>query len=81
MIISGGFAGTGVAGQRLQDEITAICHQYGLRLLGPNTSGFVNPALSLAAPFPPTIWQKRWVLAERLFPRPRSDLKMKGLLK
>ncbi|MEM7345071.1 MAG: acetate--CoA ligase family protein [Chloroflexota bacterium] len=55
MIIGGGFAETGEAGQALQAEIMSVCRQYGLRLLGPNTSGFANPALALAANFAPGV--------------------------
>ena len=53
MIISGGFAESGSDGEALQDEIITICRANGIRLLGPNTSGFANPRGTLAANFAP----------------------------
>ena len=50
-IISGGFGETGAEGAALQDELAAICRQTGVRLLGPNTSGFINPQRRCAASF------------------------------
>jgi acyl-CoA synthetase (NDP forming) len=54
-IISGGFGETGVQGKMLQDELQAICRETGLRLLGPNTSGFINPHQSCVASFVPGV--------------------------
>jgi acyl-CoA synthetase (NDP forming) len=54
-IISGGFGETGAAGQALQDELAAICRETGLRLLGPNTSGFINPHQRCVASFVPGV--------------------------
>lgn len=51
LIIGGGFAETGGTGRRVQQDLLAVCRQYGIRLLGPNTSGFVNPGAGLAATF------------------------------
>jgi acyl-CoA synthetase (NDP forming) len=52
-IISGGFGETGSDGARLQNELGEICRTTGLRLLGPNTSGYLLDSLgegiSLAA--------------------------------
>ena len=50
-IISGGFGETGEEGRALQDELAAICRETGIRLLGPNTSGFLNPRERCAASF------------------------------
>jgi len=55
MIVSGGFGETGDVGQKLQDEIVAICRAGGVRLLGPNTSGFCVPPKRLYASFLPTL--------------------------
>ena len=55
MIVSGGFGETGAEGQKLQDEIAAICKAGGVRLLGPNTSGFCVPPKRLYASFLPTL--------------------------
>lgn len=51
VICAGGFAETGPAGQLLQAEVTAIARRYGIRLLGPNTSGFISPAAGLTVNF------------------------------
>lgn len=37
-----GFAETGQAGQRRQQETIAAARRHGVRLIGPNTSGFLN---------------------------------------
>lgn len=54
-IISGGFAETGEDGMALQNELAAICDQSGMRLLGPNTSGFINPHVECTASFVPGV--------------------------
>lgn len=54
-IISGGFGETGEEGAKLQDELGEICRDTGLRLLGPNTSGFANPYKSCPASFAPGV--------------------------
>lgn len=54
-IISGGFAETGAAGQLLQERLAAVCHATGLRLLGPNTSGFINTVRQTVASFVPGV--------------------------
>jgi acyl-CoA synthetase (NDP forming) len=48
---AGGFAESGEDGERLQDRIAAITEEYDIRLLGPNTSGFVVPRSDLFASF------------------------------
>ena len=53
MIISGGFAETGDEGQKLQQALLDVCVHSGMRLLGPNTSGFATPAAKLTASFAP----------------------------
>lgn len=50
-IISGGFGETGEEGQNLQDQLSRICQETGTRLLGPNTSGFINPREHCSASF------------------------------
>lgn len=47
VIITSGFAEQDEAGGRLQEEIVAIARSYGLRLIGPNCMGIVNPAHDL----------------------------------
>ncbi|MDB5896960.1 MAG: CoA-binding domain protein [Ramlibacter sp.] len=56
-IISGGFGESGEAGQALQEQLAEVCRSTGLRLLGPNTSGFVNPHQACVASFVPGVGQ------------------------
>ena len=43
IVISGGFREAGREGRRREDELVAIARQYGIRFLGPNCIGVVNP--------------------------------------
>ena len=54
-MVSGGFGETGERGRVLQDEVAAICHSGGIRLLGPNTSGFIRPSRGLNLTFLPAM--------------------------
>lgn len=54
-IVSGGFGETGEEGARLEGQLAEICRTTGLRLLGPNTSGFVNPSAGCVASFVPGV--------------------------
>jgi acetyltransferase len=56
-IISGGFGETGDAGAKHEAELATICAETGIRLLGPNTSGFVAPHVPLIASFVPGVEQ------------------------
>jgi acetyltransferase len=53
VICGGGFAEAGVDGAVLQQELAAVVTRTGIRLLGPNTSGFFVPAAGLTASFVP----------------------------
>ena len=53
IIYGGGFAETGPAGARHQRELAAVAAATGIRLLGPNTSGFLAPGHGLTASFVP----------------------------
>jgi acetate---CoA ligase (ADP-forming) len=55
LIVSGGFAETGEAGQKIQQEILSVSRKYNIRILGPNTAGYANPAARLFANFTPWI--------------------------
>ena len=55
VIVSGGFAESGEEGARLQSRLQGICRDSGLRLLGPNTSGYTRPAASCHASFVPAV--------------------------
>jgi acetate---CoA ligase (ADP-forming) len=52
-MVSGGFSETGGDGHKLQAEILKICRDGGIRLLGPNTSGFMRPGKKLFCTFLP----------------------------
>src|SRR5437868_11375128 len=43
VIITSGFAEQSEEGAKLQDEIVAIARSYGLRIIGPNCMGLLNP--------------------------------------
>lgn len=51
VIISGGFAETGEVGAAAQEHIRRLCQNSGFRVLGPNTAGFFNKRIGLAASF------------------------------
>ncbi len=42
IVISQGFADADERGRRLQEELTAVAHRSGTRILGPNTMGALN---------------------------------------
>jgi acyl-CoA synthetase (NDP forming) len=54
LIVSGGFGESRPEGAELEAEIGRVCLDTGFRVLGPNTAGFVNTELSLAASFLPS---------------------------
>ncbi|SEA85926.1 acetate--CoA ligase family protein [Variovorax sp. YR216] len=56
-IISGGFGETGGQGAKLQEQLAEVCRSTGLRLLGPNTSGFINTHERCVASFVPGVDQ------------------------
>jgi acetyltransferase len=53
IICSGGFAEAGERGAMLQQELADIVTRTGIRLLGPNTSGFFVPSSGTTASFVP----------------------------
>ncbi|MBA3581369.1 MAG: acetate--CoA ligase family protein [Gammaproteobacteria bacterium] len=55
LIVSGGFGESGEEGLKLQNDILKICHDNNIRLLGPNTSGFLRPAVGASVCFVPGI--------------------------
>ena len=58
-MVSGGFGETGARGAALQAGILGACRAAGLRLLGPNTSGFLRPSRGLACTFLPAATEIR----------------------
>jgi acetate---CoA ligase (ADP-forming) len=53
VVCAGGFAESGPAGHELQQRTIEAARQGGVRLLGPNTSGFMNPVDGVFANFMP----------------------------
>jgi acetyltransferase len=51
VIISAGFKEAGNAGERMVDEILAYSQKYGMRIVGPNCLGFINPTLGVNVTF------------------------------
>jgi acetyltransferase len=52
IVITGGFAETGEAGERLQDEMAQVIRKTGLRVIGPNCQGVNHPHHHLCASWP-----------------------------
>jgi acetyl coenzyme A synthetase (ADP forming)-like protein len=53
VIVSAGFRETGAAGKDLEQEITAIAHLHGIRIVGPNSLGMMFPHRGINATFDP----------------------------
>ncbi|GAA2633598.1 acetate--CoA ligase [Streptomyces vastus] len=53
VVYGGGFAEAGADGERYQRELADVVERTGIRLLGPNTSGFLAPGGGLTASFVP----------------------------
>ncbi|KGK91313.1 hypothetical protein DP73_04110 [Desulfosporosinus sp. HMP52] len=51
VIFSSGFAETGLEGRILQDKITALAKESGIRLCGPNSVGLINTINGVMASF------------------------------
>jgi len=52
IVITGGFAEAGEAGEKLQDELAAAARKYGVRVIGPNCQGVNNPHQKMCASWP-----------------------------
>jgi acetyltransferase len=57
VICAGGFAETGAQGKALQESVAQVARDHGIRILGPNTSGFINAADGVPASFLPAVAQ------------------------
>ncbi|WP_291813383.1 acetate--CoA ligase family protein [Cellulomonas sp.] len=55
VVCAGGFAESGPDGARLQERVVRVAREAGIRLLGPNTSGFMNPVDRTTANFMPAV--------------------------
>ncbi|HEX9911219.1 MAG TPA: CoA-binding protein, partial [Desulfatiglandales bacterium] len=53
VLVAGGFAEVDNQGVELQEEILKVVRETGMRVLGPNTSGFLSMPQNLAASFFP----------------------------
>ena len=42
ILTSGGFRETGEEGARLEADVLSVCHEYGIRLIGPNCVGLLD---------------------------------------
>ncbi|MBD3388056.1 MAG: GNAT family N-acetyltransferase [Candidatus Altiarchaeales archaeon] len=51
VIISAGFKETGDAGLKLESEVREIATKHGIRVVGPNCLGVINPRINLNASF------------------------------
>ncbi|MDE0334879.1 MAG: CoA-binding protein, partial [Defluviicoccus sp.] len=58
-MVSGGFGETSAAGAALEADLARVCRAGGMRLLGPNTSGFLRPSRGLACTFLPAAAELR----------------------
>lgn len=54
LVCAGGFAESGPAGAAHQAALVDVARRTGVRLLGPNTSGFLAPGAGLTASFVPS---------------------------
>lgn len=73
VIIAAGFAEEGGESAGIQEEITCLARDTGMRICGPNAEGYYNAILNLAATFTPT-------LAERPEDTPRISCKRVGIV-
>jgi len=55
VIISGGFAESGESGIALQEQLTLVRKQYGIRVVGPNCQGMLNVGERVCAGFGPIL--------------------------
>jgi acyl-CoA synthetase (NDP forming) len=51
IVFGAGFAESGVAGTRLQDQLVAAASEAGTRVIGPNSGGVIRPGRGLTASF------------------------------
>ncbi|MDQ2623872.1 MAG: CoA-binding protein, partial [Actinomycetota bacterium] len=55
VVCAGGFAESGPDGALLQERVATVAREGGIRVLGPNTSGFMNPGEGATANFMPAV--------------------------
>src|SRR5690554_4313579 len=59
VVCAGGFAESGPEGAAIQERAAHVAREGGVRLLGPNTSGFMNPVDRTTANFMPAVIEIR----------------------
>lgn len=59
LVCAGGFTEAGGPGLEYERQLLEVARAHGVRLLGPNTSGFIRPACNLQASFVPGVAQLR----------------------
>jgi len=47
VVLAGGFGETGSQGKQLEEQVVLAAQNHGIRLIGPNTSGMINPHKAL----------------------------------
>ncbi|MDI1313417.1 acetate--CoA ligase [Prosthecobacter sp.] len=57
VVISAGFKESGAAGAKLEAEVLATAQRHGMRLIGPNCLGLMNPHVGLNASFASSVAQ------------------------
>ncbi len=60
VVLASGFAESGAEGERRQRELIGLAEAGGLRLIGPNCIGLVNPHFNLVAGFSPLFAKAEW---------------------
>ncbi len=51
VVVSGGFRELGEEGARLQEQVVAVAHRYGMRVMGPNGIGVIDTVIPLNTTF------------------------------
>ena len=65
VVISAGFKETGQEGARLEAEVQSAAKRHGMRLIGPNCLGLMNPHAGMNATFASSMAQPGRVAAAR----------------
>lgn len=55
LVCAGGFTESGTDGAARQAALADVAHRTGIRVLGPNTSGFLAPSAGVTASFVPSV--------------------------
>jgi acyl-CoA synthetase (NDP forming) len=67
MIFSSGYAELGAEGKREQEELVALAHSYGMKLVGPNAAGMINVGNRMVLSFLTCFGQQELVQGEIAF--------------